>query len=199
MIFVKGVSFIELSDLALGGTGLDEQDIAILNDVFLALGHDLTSSLDFSLITILPQGTVVIRNGLDEGLLEIGVNNTGSGRGLGVLTDSPLTDFIRTGGEEAGQVQGSAHGSDGLGQTRLGAELLALLCGSGVIAHQGETLFKAGGDGQDGGTGRVGLAPLKQTGEVLVLLADVVLLAQVDQVHDGLGSEQEQRVDDLNL
>lgn len=36
-------------------------------------------------------------------------------------------------------------------------------------------------------------------GEPLVLFADVVSLAQVDQVDDGLGSEQHEGVDDLNL
>lgn len=185
--------------LALGSTGLDEQDITVLDSVILALGHDLTGSLDGSLVTKLAQHAVVVGNGLDKGLLEVGVNNTGSGRGLDALADGPLTDLIRTGGEEAGQVQGGTHGSDSLGQTGLGAQLLALLRGSSIIAHQSKTLLEAGGDGENGAAGGVGLTPLEQTGKVLVLLADVVLLAQVDKVHDGLGSEQEQRVDGLNL
>jgi len=185
--------------LALSGTGLDEQNIAILDDVILALGHDLTGSLNSSFVTELTQGAVVVGNGLNEGLLEVGVDNTGGGRGLDTLTDSPLTDLISTSSEETGQVEGSTHGGDGLGQTGLGTELLALLSSSSVIAHQSETLLEAGGDGQNGAAGGVGLAPLEQTREVLVLLTNVVTLAQVDQVHDGLGSEQEKRVDDLDL
>jgi hypothetical protein len=34
---------------------------------------------------------------------------------------------------------------------------------------------------------------------MLVLLADKVLLGQVDKVDNGLGSQEEKRVDDLNL
>jgi len=34
---------------------------------------------------------------------------------------------------------------------------------------------------------------------MLVLLADVVLLAQVDKSDDGLGGEEEERVDVLDL
>lgn len=45
----------------------------------------------------------------------------------------------------------------------------------------------------------VSLDPGVDLGEPLVLLADVVSLAQVDQVDDGLGSEQHEGVDDLNL
>lgn len=185
--------------LALSGTSLDEQDVAILDDVILALGHDLTSSLNGSFVTELTQGVVVVGNSLNEGLLEVGVDNTGGGRSLDTLTDSPLTDLISTSSEETGQVEGSTHGGDGLGQTRLGAQLLALLSSGSVIAHQSETLLEAGGDGQNGAARGVGLAPLEQTGKVLVLLADVVTLAQVDQVDNGLGSEQEQRVNDLDL
>jgi hypothetical protein len=34
---------------------------------------------------------------------------------------------------------------------------------------------------------------------MLVLLADVILLAEVDEIDDGLGREEEKRVDDLDL
>lgn len=127
------------------------------------------------------------------------MDDTGGSRGLDALADSPLADLIGTGGEEAGQVQSLAHGSDNLGQTGLGAESLALLLGGDIILHQGETLLEAGRDGEDGAVGGVGLDPLEQSGKVLVLLTDVVLLAQVDQVHNGLGSEKEQGVDGLDL
>lgn len=43
------------------------------------------------------------------------------------------------------------------------------------------------------------LAPLRNLGEVLVLLPDVILLRKIDQIDDGLGAEQEERVDDLDL
>jgi len=43
------------------------------------------------------------------------------------------------------------------------------------------------------------LDPLGNLGKMLVLLADVVPLRQVDKVDDGLGRQEEERVDDLNL
>lgn len=196
------MSFIDLLEyvyLALGSTSLDEHDITILNNVVLTLGHDLTSGLNGSFVTKLLENTVVVHNSLDESLLKVTVDNTSSGGSLGALTDGPLTDLISTSGEEATQVQSSTHGSDNLGKARLGAKLLALLSSGSIITHQGKTLLEAGRDGQNGRTLRVLLDPVEQRGEVLVLLANVVLLAQVDQVHTGLGSQQEERVNSLNL
>jgi hypothetical protein len=41
--------------------------------------------------------------------------------------------------------------------------------------------------------------PLGDLGEVLVLLADVVLFREVDKEDDGFGGEEEERVDDFDL
>lgn len=183
----------------LGSTSLDKEDIAILDDVILTLGHDLTSGLDGSFITEFAQNTVVVRNSLNEGLLEVGVNNTGRSGGLDALTDGPLANLILTSGEEAGQVENLAHGGDDLGQTRLGAQVLALLSSGGIVVHQSQTLLELSRDGQDGVTGGVGLDPFEDLGEVLVLLTNVISLTQVNQVHHRLGSEEEQRVDDFDL
>jgi hypothetical protein len=54
-------------------------------------------------------------------------------------------------------------------------------------------------DGNDWVTRGVCLDPFGDLGEMLVLLADVVLLAQVDKSNDGLGREEEERVDVLDL
>ncbi len=43
------------------------------------------------------------------------------------------------------------------------------------------------------------LDPLDNLGEVLVLLADVVLLREVDEEDNRLGRQEEERVDDLDL
>lgn len=43
------------------------------------------------------------------------------------------------------------------------------------------------------------LDPLGNLGKVLVLLANVVLLAQVDEVYYRLCGQEEKRVDNLNL
>jgi hypothetical protein len=43
------------------------------------------------------------------------------------------------------------------------------------------------------------LDPLGDLGEVLVLAPDEVLFRQVDEEDDGLGRQEEERVDDLDL
>lgn len=185
--------------LVLSSTGLDEQDITVLDDVILALGHNFASGLDASFITNLAQSSVVVYDDLDEGLLEVGVNDTSRSGSLDALADGPLPNLVLSGGEEAGQAQSLTHGSDDLGQTRLCAQGLALGLSGRIIVHQSEALFELSRDGKDGIAGRVGLDPFKHLWKVLVLLADVISLAQVHKVHNGLSSKQEQRVDDFDL
>lgn len=60
-----------LSCLALGSTCLDEEDIAILNNVFFTLGHDLSSCLYSCFVTKLLKSVVVENNRLNESFLEI--------------------------------------------------------------------------------------------------------------------------------
>ena len=43
------------------------------------------------------------------------------------------------------------------------------------------------------------LNPLGNLGQMLVLLPDIVLLAEIDEVDDRLGCKKKQRVDDFNL
>lgn len=134
-----------------------------------------------------------------EAKVHTAVNDTSSSRGLDALPDGPLSNLIGAGGEEAVQVQDLTHGGDDLGQTRLGVELLALLLDGSIVAQLGHALLEGSGDGEHGIAGGVGLDPLDDLGQVLVLLAHVVLLAQIDQVHNRLGREKEERVDDLDL
>jgi len=63
----------------------------------------------------------------------------------------------------------------------------------------GETFFEANGDWEDGVTGCVILDPFHDFAEMLVLLSDVVLLAQVDQVDNRFGGQEEKRVNEFNL
>ena len=66
---------------ALGSTGLDEQDVSVLHHVFLALGHHLALGLDLGLVAQLLEHVVVVDDRLDEGLLEVTVDDTGGLRG----------------------------------------------------------------------------------------------------------------------
>lgn len=187
------------SRLALGGASLEEDNVTIIKDVVLALGHDLALGLDLGFGAELLKHGVVVYDTLNEGLLEITVDDTGGLRSLGASTNGPLTDLIGTGGEEGVEVESLAHGNDDLGESRLCSKLLALLLDLGVGLEAGETLLKSDGHGKDGVARGVLLDPLGDLGKVLVLLPDVVTLAQVDEVDDGLGCEEEERVDGLDL
>jgi hypothetical protein len=92
-----------------------------------------------------------------------------------------------------------AHSNNNLGQSGLGVQGLALLSGLGIIAEGSQTLLERDGNGDQRITGGVLLDPLKDLGQVLVLLTDVVLLTEVDKIDNRLGREQEERVDNLNL
>ena len=187
------------SNLALGGTGLEQDNVAVLDDVVLALGHDLALGLDIRLVANLLEHGVVVHDDLDEGLLEVTVDDTSSLGRLGSVTDGPLAHLIRAGCEEGTKVEGLAHGDDDLGQGRLGSNLLALLGDFLVVLEARKTLLEGHGDGKDNITRGVLLDPGGDLGEVLVLLPDVVTLAQVDEVDDGLGSKEEHGVDGLDL
>lgn len=127
------------------------------------------------------------------------MNDTRGSWCLDTLSDCPLADLIRTGGEETGQVENLTHGSDHLRKTRLGSDLLAFFLDGSVVTHKSQTLFKGCRDGDQRLSAGVVLDPFEHLGKVLVLLAEVVLLAQVDQVDHRLSCKQEEGVDNFHL
>lgn len=175
------------------------KNITILHDILLTLGHDLALGLDLGLVTELLEGVVVENESLDEGLLEVIVDDTSSLRGLGAIADGPRSDFIRSDSEEASQLQGLAHLENNLGQSRVGANVLLLFLGLGLSLELGETRLVGHGDGDKRIALGVLVDPLDNLGKMLVLLSDKVLLRQVDEVDNGLGRQEEKRVDDLDL
>ncbi|CRK18840.1 hypothetical protein BN1708_003185 [Verticillium longisporum] len=175
------------------------QNVTILDDVILALGHDLALGLDLGLVSELLQHGEVVDEGLDERLLKVGVNDTGGARGLGAVAQGPLPDLVRAGREEAAEVERLAHLDDELGKGRVSANLLLLLEGLLLGLEAAEALLVGNGDGDDGVASGVLLDPLGDLGEMLVLLADVVTLGEVNEVDDRLGRQEEERVDDLDL
>lgn len=108
---------------------------------------------------------------------------------LGAVADSPLADLIGSGGEKAAEVEDLAHGDDDLGEGGLDAEGLQLSLDLLLSLEAGQTLLETDGQGQNWVSSGVLLQPLCDLAEMLVLLADVVLLAEVDQVYDGLSAE----------
>lgn len=154
--------------------------------------------MDCLFIALLFQDVKVVHDTLDKGLLEIGMDNTCRRGSLCVFPYRPLSHFVRSSGEEAGEVEGRPHGGDTLGQRRFCVEGLALFESSGII-HGGEAFFEADRDRQDGFIGAVGLDPFHDLGQILVLLPEIVLLGQVDEIDNGLGGEEEQGIDDFDL
>ncbi|KAI6768176.1 hypothetical protein HG530_006185 [Fusarium avenaceum] len=183
----------------LGSTCLDVDDITILNNILLTLGHDLTLGLDLGFFTKFLECVVVENESLDEGLLEIVVNDTSGLRSLGASTDGPLSNLISSDSEEAAKLQGLAHLKNDLGQNRVDTNVLHLFLGLGLSLELSKTRLVGDRDRDKRITLGVLVDPLNDLGKMLVLLADEVLLGQVDKVDDGLGSEEEKRVDDLNL
>lgn len=196
---IKRLVTSRASDLALGGTSLEKDNVTVLNDVVLAFGHNLALGPDLSLSAELLERLVVVDDDLNESLLEVTVNDTGGLRRLGAVANGPHTDLIRTSSEEGSKVENLAHGDNDLGQGRLRANLLAFLRDLRVVLELGKTLLEGGGNGKDAVTRGVLLDPFGDLGKVLVLLSDVVALTQVDEVDDGLGGEEEEGVDGLDL
>ena len=126
------------------------------------------------------------------------MNDTGSLWRLGACSYCPLSDFVGTSCEEAAELESLAHRLDGLGKCRLGVEVLEFL-GSLLIGHDSNALLELHRDGNDWVARGVSLDPFSNLGKMLVLLADVVLLAQVDKVYNRLSGEKEKRVDVLDL
>lgn len=166
--------------LTLSRTSLDKDDIAVLDNVVLTLRHNLTLGLDLGLAAELLEDVIGVDDGLDEGLLEVAVDDTGGLRGLGAVPDRPLPHLVGARGEEGAEVHGLAHRGDDLGQGGLGPDLFALLVDLLLALEPRQTVFEGNGDGDDGVAWGVGLCPLGDLGQVLVLLADVVPLGQVD-------------------
>lgn len=88
-----------------------------------------------------------------------------------------------------------------LANLTLGANLLELGGeGLGVVGKlHGEALLERDREGDQEVAGGVLVDPGLDLGQPLVLLADVVALREVDQVRDGLGREEHEVVDDVDL
>lgn len=102
-----------------------------------------------------------------------------------------MPDLVGTSREEGAKVKRLAHSRDDLGERALGAELLALFLDFSVTLETSKTVLERNGDGNDGVAGCVLLDPFGDLGKVLVLLSDVIFLAEVDEEDDGLGAEEQ--------
>ena len=79
------------------------------------------------------------------------------------------------------------HGGDNFGKRGFGAERFALFFGGCFGIEAGEAFFEGDAKRDDWVARRVFFDPFGDFGEVFVLLADVVFLAEVDKEDDGFG------------
>lgn len=127
------------------------------------------------------------------------MNDTSGLRCLGSLPDSPLSDFISASGEKAAKVKNLSHGYNDFRQSRLGAQFFTFLFSLGIRFKTSQPVFKGDRDGNNGISSRIRLNPLGDFRKILVLLSDVVPLAEIDQVNYGFGGQEEKRIYNFNL
>ena len=81
-------------------------DVAVLDDVVLALGALQTLGLDGGVVEVVGFEVAVADDaGADEAALEVAVDLTGGLRSLGALADGPCTAFLFAVGQEGDQAQ----------------------------------------------------------------------------------------------
>src|SRR5262249_913326 len=74
-------------------------DVAVLDDVVLALDAQLAGGLDRSLLAVLIEVVDGVDLGADEALLEVGVDHAGRLGSERALADRPRADLLLAGGE----------------------------------------------------------------------------------------------------
>ena len=126
------------------------------------------------------------------------MNDSGSLGRLGSLPDGPRSDLVGSTGKEPDQVEGSVPSGGDLAQRARSSDLFLLLLGF-FLAHVLEPLFESDREGDQEIARVVLVDPSLDLGQPLVLLSDVVSLGQVDEVDDGLGGQELETVDDLDL
>mmetsp|Transcript_20609 Transcript_20609/g.47086 ORF Transcript_20609/g.47086 Transcript_20609/m.47086 type:complete len:235 (-) Transcript_20609:100-804(-) len=128
-------------------------------------------------------------------MLEVRVDDTGSLRRLEAPPDDPGSDLVRAGCVEEGEVDHPEGGLDDLRQ-RAGHLLLLELGVGGRLIKVHEIVLKGTAVRYDRGTRGVGLHPLKDGLQKLVLLTLVVIHVHVDGEEDRLGREELQLVEE---
>ena len=113
---------------------LEQQNVAVLNDIFLAFVARLAGFLGRHFAA--ERHEIIVGDGLgaDEAALEIGVDDAGCLRRLGALVDGPGARLLRSDGEIGDEVKQFVAGADELVEARLlqaevGQEFLGFLVG----------------------------------------------------------------------
>ena len=175
-------------------------DVTIVDNVGLALLAELAGGADVAhtlgLLDLLE--VIVCDNlGLNEVLLEVGVDGAGGLRGGPAAGNGPAADLLIAGGEEVDEVKRLEALSDDAGDHASGGALLG--SDAGLLVGE-ELLLVLDGEG-DHRAAAVLVDPLHNLGEELVALADEVLLGEVNEIDLRLGGDEagELLLDELDL
>ena len=98
----------------------NKQDVAVLDDIVLALGAHPARLLGAGLAAVADEILIGDGLGADEAALEIGVDDAGGLGRLGAFLDRPGARFLGAGGEEGDQMEQVVAGADDAGEAGLG-------------------------------------------------------------------------------
>merc|ERR1719416_283621 len=180
-------------------TELVEDDVTVNNLVLLPFLTVLACRLDSSLATQLLQDCEIHHLGHDELLLEIGMDAPCSLRCFVSLTDRPGAYFVRSRGEEIDEMHHVESIVDDLAHGTGSLSLLQASLARRVRLDVLKFLLKRAAIGDHRATGRVGVDPVENWLQELVLLTAVVPLIHVDREHRWLGRQQHVFVETLNV
>ena len=127
------------------------------------------------------------------------MNDPSSLRCLCPISDGPLPHLICPRSEKAAEIKHLPHCRDDLGQRGLRTELITFLRCLRLSLKTCQALLKSDGERQYRIARCVLFDPLGDLRKIFVLLPDVIFLAKIDKVDDGLSRKKEERVYDFDL
>mmetsp|Transcript_22884 Transcript_22884/g.40448 ORF Transcript_22884/g.40448 Transcript_22884/m.40448 type:complete len:441 (-) Transcript_22884:56-1378(-) len=171
---------------------LKVHNITILNKVLFPFLTVLASCFDLSHTLLRRNSTIVrIRDNfsLDKTTFHIGVNGAGSTGSIGTLLDSPATNLFLTRSEEVNEGEFLESLDNHLRHAATNLMLVQeSLLTIGVFTKIPQLGFKLNGERDDDTTTML-IDPGDDFGEPFVLFADVVIHAEVNEVHAWLGGD----------
>ncbi len=98
---------------------LEEEDVAVFDDVLFALGAEEACFFDGLFAGVLEEVGGGVAVGFDETFFEVGVDDAGGAGGFGAATDGPGADLLHPGGEVGDEVEQAIGGVDEAVEARL--------------------------------------------------------------------------------
>lgn len=127
------------------------------------------------------------------------MNDPSSLRRLCPVPNGPLPHLICPRCKEAAKIEHFPHGCNNFGQCGFCTQLFAFLRCLLLSLETCKALLKRDGERQYRIARCMLFNPFGDLRKMFVFLADVVLLAKIDKVDNGLSAKEEERIDDFNL